>query len=112
MKLYWDTEQKQIRHKFHCDTCGTPTICVCYDKLFEAIEGVESGMLCNKCTLMEHIKDGNVLLSSIFDVINAEQEQTILLFVAGLLDEKQLSEMVSDINENDDRDCVGMVCKV
>jgi hypothetical protein len=76
------------------------------------MEGVENGMLCNKCTLKEHIKDGHVLLESLFDIINAEQEQTLLFYILELLDEKQISELVSDINENEDYDIYGVACNL
>lgn len=60
LKLYWDTEKKQIRRKAHCWYCNAEIGCICYDNFMEAYEGIKVVLLCDTCWIEDNLKKNHL----------------------------------------------------
>jgi hypothetical protein len=104
MKLYWDTEKKQIRHKSHCEYCEAETGCMCYDTVDEAYDGVEQGFICDKCWI-KHNLDMSLTLEDIINNLSGETSKKVRDFVLETMTSEDLKTVVAYIAGLSDYDC-------
>ena len=116
LKIYYDTEKQQYKHKANCDMCGEFCFCVCYKTLEEAYMGTDEGVWCDKCSLKEEILEEQITLQDVIDIIEESDDpnrlEDLINYAIGLLDKKEVDELMKEIQiDCDPSDCTGEICK-
>jgi hypothetical protein len=116
LKIYYDTDKQQYKHKANCGMCGEFCFCVCYKTLEDAYYGYDEGVWCDKCTLKENLCEEQSLLEDIIKIIAKSDDpnrlEDIYDYVLGLLDDDEIKEALLEVQvDYDPSDCTGEVCK-
>lgn len=97
-KIYWDTLKNQFRHKFKCADCGEDLGCRCYDTLESALQGVDDGLVCEKCGIDFALS--NLCTSEIIDYsLDDERRKNVTAFMMKNYNTIDLDELEEDAEE-------------
>jgi hypothetical protein len=112
MKIYWDTETKQYRHKFNCCNCKEPHGCRCYETLDEAIEGVDNGIICEECGISEALS--NVEISDLIDILDEPRQKHVNEFLKTLVTAEEIKTYMdeAEITDLSDVDYIELIEEV
>lgn len=58
LKIYFDCDKGQYRHRFECPSCGKPTDCFCFNELSDAVSAAEEQTLyCGDCYIQAQLDE-------------------------------------------------------
>ena len=95
LKIYWDTNKNQFRHKFTCCECDALLNCRCFEKLEITLMTIKEGCVCDNCGFEHTIEEDTS--QDLLELLDNDRKRIISKKVINLLTDDEKIRILDSI---------------